>query len=85
MAAGLPIITTPVGGIKDIFIDGINGILLKNINADTIKSAIESLLSDDANLAKIKAYNSKIAWEKYEASKLTIDIEDIYEKVINQT
>ena len=26
MAAGLPIITTPAGGIKDIFIDGTNGI-----------------------------------------------------------
>jgi glycosyltransferase involved in cell wall biosynthesis len=85
MAAGLPIITTPAGGIKDIFIDGINGILLKEVTQNSISIAIESLLSNKAQLAKIKETNTKTAWGKYEASVVTKSIEKMYDKVIKTT
>jgi glycosyltransferase involved in cell wall biosynthesis len=85
MAAGLPIITTPAGGIKDIFIDGINGILLKEVTQNSISIAIESLLSNKAQLAKIKETNTKTAWGKYEASVVTKSVEKMYDKIIKNT
>lgn len=84
MAAGLPIITTPVGGIKDIFINGKHGILLNEVSPKSIRIAIESLLSNKEQLEKIRKTNTKTAWEKYEASIVTKYIEKMYEYVISQ-
>ena len=84
MAAGLPIVTASAGGIRDIFVNRVNGILLEEVSANSIKSAIELLFSDASKLAEIKAHNTSIAWEKYEASRATKYIEDMYDRVINQ-
>lgn len=84
MAAGLPIITTRAGGIKDIFINGTHGILLQEVNQNSISRAIESLLSNKEKLAKIRETNTKTAWGKYEASVVTKIIEQKYEYIINR-
>ncbi len=82
MAAGLPIITTPAGGIKDIFLDGVNGVLLNEINQKSIANAIEELINDKSRLEKIRKINTKIAWEKYEASIVTKSLESRYIDII---
>jgi glycosyltransferase involved in cell wall biosynthesis len=49
MAAGLPVVTTPVGGVQDIFADGVNGLLVLPGDPAALAQAISSLL-DDADL-----------------------------------
>ena len=60
MAAGLPVVTTPVGGVPDIFEDGINGFLVSPGDPPALAQAIERLLDDpDQRQAMGKANRRK--------------------------
>lgn len=48
MAAGLPVISTPVGGIPEAISDGVEGFLVEPGDIDALRDRIERLLSDDA-------------------------------------
>jgi len=50
MACGLPVITTPTGGIKDFLVDGQNGLLVEAGSFQQLYAAIHQLLTD-ASLA----------------------------------
>jgi len=78
MAAGLPIITAPAGGIPDIFKDGTNGFLLQNVTSAAIASAVMKLLHDSALREKFGEHNRNEAWEKYEAKIVTRKFEEFY-------
>lgn len=81
MAAGIPCITNSVGGIPDIFRDGVNGVLLNGVSADLVAEAMARLLGDSAGRALIGQYNRDEAWQKYEASAVTRRIESLYLEV----
>lgn len=51
MAAGLPMVTTPVGGVGDFFTPGVNGLLVSPGDVPALASAIVRLL-DDAPLRR---------------------------------
>lgn len=71
MAAGLPIISTDVGGIKDIVKD--NGILVENGNAEKLCEAIIKLAKDNSlrekmgkkSLEHAKFYDSSVMAKKH--------------------
>lgn len=67
MAAGLPCVTTRVGGIPDIFADKTNGVLLSEVTAQTVADAIAGLLSNAQALKAIADYNRIEAWSRYES------------------
>lgn len=46
MAAGLPVVTTPVGGTPDLFVDGVNGFLVSPGDKQALAQAILRLLDD---------------------------------------
>lgn len=79
-AAGLPVITTAVGGIPDIFQDGVNGVLLDRVDAGLLASAIGSLVENKAKREEIGRHNKDIAWRCYEARRVTEQIESIYKE-----
>jgi glycosyltransferase involved in cell wall biosynthesis len=81
MAAGLAVITSPVGGIADIVDDGVNGILLKHPTPSHIATALRRLLSDRKFCETIQGNNRRKAWENYEAKFVTGMIETIYAQV----
>ena len=81
MAAGLPVITTPLGGIPDIFVDGENGILIDHVSPHKIATAMERLLNDENLCSKVQENNRREAWEKYEAAIVTRRMEAIYMEV----
>lgn len=61
MAAGLPVVTTPVGGVPDIFEDGINGLLVPPGDPARLAQAICRLLDDpDLRTAMGQANRSKV-------------------------
>jgi len=72
MAAGLPCITTGVGGIPDIFENNRNGILLEEVTAQTVADAILFLLSNETLMREISEHNRNKAWSHFE-SKIVSD------------
>lgn len=80
MAAGLPIIATPVGGLKDAIKDGKNGFLIESNppNPDDISNMILKLLNDSNMMRQMSEFNIKEAKNKYDAKVVIKEIEKIY-------
>ncbi len=81
MAAGLPVITHGAGGIPDLFKDGENGILLREVTPSLIEQAVNRLLMDADLRNEIGDRNRQYAWEQFEARVVTLAIEDVYWRV----
>lgn len=82
-AFGLPVICTPVGGIKDIINDGKNGILVEAKNVDAIVKAIEEIYVDRDLCSKMSCKNyteSAVYYSQAVATRL----EKIYDKTLKR-
>ena len=64
MAAGLPIIATPVGGIPDFLKDGETGLFCKVKDPKSIAEQVERLMNDDILRQKLKENGQKLVREK---------------------
>lgn len=77
MACGLPIITTPAGGVVDI-VDGQNGIIV-DYEAESIAKAI-LLLAADVSLRIEKGYKSREKAEKLSIKNCANQYMEIYDR-----
>jgi glycosyltransferase involved in cell wall biosynthesis len=68
MAAGQVIITTPVGGIKDVVKDKENGTILGAASIEEIERALLLYMSNPILLQGIGEHNRTIAWANYEST-----------------
>lgn len=66
MAAGLPVIATPVGGIVDFLKDGETGLFCKVRNSQSIAEAVKRLMSDESLKTKIVANAEAMVKAKYD-------------------
>ncbi len=78
MAAGLPVVTTSVGGIPHIVQHMHNGLILKEVSPDTIGSAIRKLLVDDDMRKRFGSVNRAEAWSRYRASIVSQSFKRMY-------
>jgi len=78
MGAGLPVITTKVGGIPDVIEHEVNGILLDEVNPGALHAALKKLVTDAELRAGIGDRNREKAWRNYEAGVVSGRIADIY-------
>jgi len=66
MAAGIPVITTPVGGIPDFLIDGETGLFCDVGNPRSIAQKVEKLLKDPESRTYIVSTAKKMVETKYQ-------------------
>jgi glycosyltransferase involved in cell wall biosynthesis len=78
MAAGLPIVTTPVGGAKLLVENNINGFIVKEKDVTTLSAAIENLCKNPSLRSKMGDANWKQARD-YDWSCVAQEIEKAYE------
>ncbi len=78
MAAGLPIIGTPVGGIPDFLKDGETGLFAKVDDPKDLAEKIELLFADKALREKLIKNGLKLVEEKYQWSKSARDMNKIF-------
>jgi glycosyltransferase involved in cell wall biosynthesis len=74
MGAGLAIVTTAVGGVKDFFEEGKMGALVSSDVSD-IKNGLEQVLDDDHKLETIGRYNSEFARKNFSSDVVTDRLE----------
>lgn len=78
MAFGLPVITRPVGGLKDFFLDGKMGYLVDSLEPIEFSLRAESLIESLPKRKEISLYNYNYAKEHFMASKVARDLEKIF-------
>ncbi len=79
---GLPVITTKVGGLADIFKEGVNGHFIEINNVDDIVSKIEKLVCDSDLMQNMAITNFKMACDKFRSDKVAKRMIKIYERTI---
>lgn len=84
MAAGLPLITTKIGGLKDAMENGRQGLIInRNIsNPKEIAEKINYLIKNPEIMKKMSENNIKESLEKYDHKIITKKIIEIYGKII---
>lgn len=78
MAFGLPVITRPVGGIADFFINGEHGYISDSVDPDSFARLIEETLSENSRYREISRANHRYAAEHFLASRAAKRLEGIY-------
>ena len=81
MAFGLPIITRPVGGLKDFFENGKMGYITESKDPKVFAKLIEKLINDKNKMKEISIYNHKYAMKHFLASKVVKRLEEIYKEI----
>ncbi len=81
MAAGLPVVATPVGAVPEILHEGRNGFLFPAGNAPLMAECILRLLSDPALCRTIGKTNREDA-RKYDIPSVACLIADLYEHIL---
>lgn len=82
MAVGLPIITTNVGGIPDVFVHRKNGLMLNKPQPKDLADAVLELAGDRQMMALIAENNRQQAWSRYDATIVTAKLEMLYNKLL---
>lgn len=80
MAAGLPIVSTNVGGVKDIVTD--NGILVEANNLDALTNAFEKLMADSDSRNKLGTLSRENV-KRFDSAIIAGEYVDLYEKYSN--
>jgi len=78
-AYGLPVITTPVGGIPDVAVDGGNMLLFNPGDVDTLSEKLDLIMSDNALRDQLSAASIKMAAEEFNLNTVTGQIAEIYD------
>lgn len=80
-AYGLPVITTPVGGIPDIVNDGENSLLFSPGNIDELSTKLDLLIKDDVLRKKLSEEANKLAKTVFNVSTIARELGHIYESI----
>lgn len=82
MAAGLPVISTAVGGVPELVEEGVSGILVPSENEQALNTAIQTLLDNPERRISMGANARKVALERFDARVMTRAYEDLYESIL---
>ena len=80
-AYGLPVVTTPVGGIPDVAIDGENMLLFQPGNINTLAEKLEQIITDEALRRKLMVSSKKMAAEEFNLNTINSQISEIYKSL----
>lgn len=81
MAAGLPVIANPVGGMPELVKDGVNGYLVDKGDITAANDKLQLLMKDHIQRINMGSESRKMFLESFTASRMVKETEDIYRKL----
>jgi glycosyltransferase involved in cell wall biosynthesis len=78
MSMGLPVITCPVGGLKDFFENGKMGYLARTHDPVEISNLAETIIRDPSLRHRMSVFNRQYARTHFRASQVARQIEQVY-------
>lgn len=83
-AYGLPVITTPVGGIPDIANDGKNMLLFYPGDIDGLATQMERIINDEKLRQSIAAESTLLARTTFDVQTINRQLGEMYEEVLKK-
>ena len=81
MAAGLPVVTTPVGGIPEVVRDGINGIVISPGDVRALSAAVLRLLDDSELRERMSEANVELVRSRHDAPLVAATLCEWYNEI----
>jgi glycosyltransferase involved in cell wall biosynthesis len=81
-AAGVPIVTTNVGGVSNIVIPDETALLVPTNDLDAFTLALNRLVSDNMLRQRMSIAGPKFAQERFKYERLTSDIRSLYNSLL---
>ncbi|MGH7908946.1 MAG: glycosyltransferase [Thermodesulfobacteriota bacterium] len=81
-AAGLPVLSTPIGGIPEGVLDGKSGFLVPERDVDALANKIEYLIEHPELWSEMGRCGRKLVEEKYDIQKLNQRLVKIYNALL---
>lgn len=82
MACGVPVVSSQVGGLPEVNINGETGFLVELGNVQNFVSKSLEILQDETIKNKFAANGRNLAVEKFDKSKILIKYEELYSKIL---
>ena len=79
---GLPVITTPVGGIPDVAKDGENMLLFNPGDVDALADCMERMIADQELRDRISMASPEFARVRFNIQTINREVEKLYEEVL---
>lgn len=83
-AYGLPVVTTPVGGVPDVAVDGSNVLLFTPGDVDTLADKLELIVSNADLRKKLSAESLLLAGKRFNVTTITEEVGGIYDELIEK-
>ena len=80
---GLPVITTPVGGIPDVAKDRENMLLFNPGDVDALSECMEQMITDKELRDRISRASLEFARKRFNIDKINGEVEKLYAEVLN--
>jgi glycosyltransferase involved in cell wall biosynthesis len=81
MAAGLPVISTPLGGIPEMVEHEVNGELVPERDPTAICAALERMISDPERARRLGDKGRQIAREKFSIERSGRELRKLFEEI----
>jgi glycosyltransferase involved in cell wall biosynthesis len=81
LAAGVPGVSTDVGGVRDVIEEGVSGLLAPPGDAQTLASHVVSLLQDPARRRGMGERRRAAVVNRYHIDRLVSDVEALYREL----
>jgi len=85
MAAGKPVVSTDVGGVRDLILDGNNGLLVPSNDHKALAEAIIYLLRKPERRAMMGRAGREKAYPDFDKKRLVVDIDNLYRQCLAGT
>jgi glycosyltransferase involved in cell wall biosynthesis len=85
MACGLPIVATRVGGLPDLVVDGVNGLLVEPGRPDQLATALTMMCLDKGFLHPMQQKSHQFAFEQYDMEQRVTHLVDIYKAALSES
>lgn len=79
---GLPVITTPVGGIPDIANDGVNMLLFNPGDIDALSKCMQTMITDVNLRNSISQESVNLAKNVFHIGKITESLDRLYQEIL---
>jgi glycosyltransferase involved in cell wall biosynthesis len=84
MASRLPIVASQTGGIPEVVIDGVTGLLVPPRDPDALAQSILTLYHDRELAGRLAERGFEVVHEKFSAEAMAWKVIDLYEQIAHR-